>query len=168
MNSKEKYALLDKHKLCHKCEKAFQFGNKKFCAECLEKIAQYNADHYDAEKAKAYQSRRRELYQQHKENGMCVKCSKKATHGLYCYECSIKAKKHNAATSARRKSERAKRGLIPEIRKKKGLCLRCGNRLDVENSQFCSVCCEENRKNSALADKSKWRLAEAARYEKNR
>lgn len=165
MTSKEKYLLLDKLKLCHRCEKKSPAPNRKFCFDCLDKIAKYNAVHYDSERAKEYQSRRRELYREKKEKGICVKCSKIATHGMYCYECSIKAKRHNQKTAERRKRERHERGLIPELRKNTGLCLRCGQSLNIEKSQFCSKCCEENRKNSTLADKSKWRKAEQIRYE---
>lgn len=168
MESKKKYALLTKHGLCHRCENALVFPGRKFCADCLEKIAQYNADHYDSEKAKKYQERRRELYREKKAAGVCVRCKAKATYGLYCYKHYIEAKKASARTAQRRKLERAERGLIPDIRKKERLCLRCGKPLDVENSQLCLACCEVNRKNSALADKTKWRQDEARRYEKNR
>lgn len=138
MTSGEKYALLDRLNLCHRCEKAKPFPGKKYCAECLEKIAEYNARCYDPQKAKQYQARRREIYQQRKEQGICVRCSKPATHGLYCYECSIKAKRKNAATAERRKWERHDRGLIPEQRKKDGMCLRCGNPAD--SGKYCSDC----------------------------
>lgn len=168
MENKERLALLEKHGICHKCEKAPVFPGRKYCAKCLEKIAEYNTKHYDSEKAKQYQPRRRELYRQRKENKICVRCAKPATHGIYCYEHSITAKKHNKKTAERRKRERMERGLIPEIRKETGLCLRCGKPLDVENSQLCAKCCDVNRKNSALADKSLWRIDEARRYEKNR
>ena len=66
MTSQEKYALLDKLNLCHKCEKAKQWGGRKFCPECLEKIAEYNANHYNSQKAHDYQTRRKELYREKK------------------------------------------------------------------------------------------------------
>lgn len=138
MTSREKYTLLNKLNLCHKCEKARPFPGKKFCAECLEKISAENAKRYDSQKAKEYQSKRREIYQQKKEHGICVRCSKPATHGLYCYECSIKAKRHNAATAERRKLERHERGLIPEHRRQNGLCLRCGE--PTETGEYCGDC----------------------------
>ena len=168
MNSKEKYTLLDKFDICHRCEKSKVFPGRKYCSVCLEKIAQENAKRYNSEKAKLYNPRRRELYQEHKLKGVCVRCKKKATHGLYCYECSIKVKKHNIETASRRKREREKRGLIPEIRKSQQLCLRCGKPLTTKNSRLCDVCCDENRKNSMLADKTLWRKAELQRYEKNK
>lgn len=138
MTSKEKYAMLDKLNLCHKCEKSRPAPGRKYCFDCLEKIAEYNAEHYDPQKAKEYQPRRREIYRQKKERGICVRCSKPATHGIYCYECSIKAKRKNAATAERRKRERHDRGLIRDRRMKLGQCLRCGKTAD--SGKYCSDC----------------------------
>ena len=75
MTSQEKYALLDKLGLCHKCEKARPMANRKYCPECLEMIALDNAKRYDSQKAHEYQPRRREIYQQKKEQGICVRCT---------------------------------------------------------------------------------------------
>lgn len=166
-NSEEKYALLDKLNLCHKCEKSKQLPNRKFCATCLEKIAEYNAQHYDKQKAQEYQARRREIYQEKKQKGICVRCTKKATHGLYCYEHFICAKRHNSNTAARRKRERHERGLIPVTRLQQGLCIRCGQPLDVLKFKMCEFCREQNKINSEKADKTKWRSSERARYMKN-
>lgn len=168
MTSKEIYALLDKLNLCHRCQKSLQLPNRKFCADCIEKIAEYNAKKYDPKKAHEYQARRREIYRQKKEDGICIRCTKPATHGLFCYEHFIQAKRRNRESAERRKRERHERGLIPEYREINNLCLRCGNPIDVNNSKLCSVCCEENKKNSALADKSKWRKDEQVRFEKNK
>lgn len=168
MTGKEKYALLNKLNLCHRCEKAKAWQNRKFCPECLEKIAQYNAKKYNSEKAHEYQVRRREIYHQKKEQGICVRCQKKATHGLFCYEHSIEAKRHNAETAKKRKQQRHDRGLVTDYRIKNALCYRCGKPLDTINSKLCSACTEQNRENSKLADKSIWRRDEQARYNKGK
>lgn len=168
MTSQEKYALLDKLNLCHKCEKAKQWGGRKFCPECLEKIAEYNANHYNSQKAHDYQTRRKELYQEKKEKGICVRCSKKATHGLYCYECSIKAKKRSQINAQKRKLKRHERGIIPQIRLANGLCVKCGKPLDISGYKVCKKCLERLTEMSKLADKTKWREAERARYEEIR
>lgn len=160
------YKLLDELNLCHRCQKAMSVPNRKYCPKCLEKIAQYNADHYDATKAHIYQKRRKEIYYQKKEQGICVRCTKKATHGLYCYEHSIEAKRRNKKTAERRKKERLERGLIPETREKNNLCLRCGNPLDLNGYKLCSKCIEENKKNSEKANKEFYRKLEKSRLEK--
>ena len=158
MTSQEKYALLDKLGLCHKCEKAKPMPNRKYCPECLEKIALDNAKRYDSQKAHEYQSRRREIYQQKKEQGICVRCTKKATHGLYCYEHSIGAKRHNSETASRRKRERHERGLIPDFRRENRLCLYCAEPIEEENNtQICNACRKKASEYSAMADKTEWR-----------
>lgn len=164
MTSKEKYALLDKLNFCHRCGKARPAPGRKFCFDCLEKIAEYNSKHYDPQKAKAYQSRRRQIYNQKKAQGICVRCNRRATHGLYCYECSIKVKRNNAATAKRRKQARHDRGLIPEQYRKMGLCLRCGRPADC--GKYCSDCMstlcaalDKGREKSPFREMEKKRLA---------
>ena len=157
MTSQEKYALLDKLGLCHRCEKAKPIPNRKYCPDCLEKIALDNAKRYDSQKAREYQSRRREIYQQKKEQGICVRCTKKATHGLYCYEHSIGAKRHSAEIASRRKRERHERGLIPDFRRENRLCLYCAKPKEENNTQICNACRKKASEYSAMADKTKWR-----------
>ena len=60
---------------------------------------------------------------------------------MYCYECSIKAKRNSQKKSEKRKKERHERGLIPDKRKEKGLCIWCGKPA-IDGMQ----CCEEHRK----------------------
>lgn len=150
------------------CEKAKVFEGKKYCQNCLEKIAMYNAKNYDKQKAHEYQRRRKEIYQEKKKKGICVRCSKKATNGLYCYEHSIYAKRRSKEIAKKRRIERLERGLIPEIREKNNLCLRCGNPLDLNGYKLCSKCIEENRKNSKIADKIKYKELQSKIYAINR
>lgn len=133
------YEWLDSMKICHRCKKARQAPGRKFCFDCLDRIREENAKRYDPEKAKRYQARRREIYQEKKKNGVCVRCSKPATHGIYCYEHSINAKRRSQRRAEERKRIRHKRGLIPDERKDKGLCLWCG-----ENALPGLRCCEKH------------------------
>ncbi len=157
MDNKARLELLDKLGMCHKCEKARPAPNRKFCFDCLEKIRESNIARYDPEKAKTYQSRRRELYQEHKANGICVRCSKKATHGMHCYEHYIEQRHRSSINAEKKRIARRERGLIPEYRKENGLCLRCGEPIDGTGNLLCSKCCEVNRVHSMMADKSYWR-----------
>lgn len=164
MTSQEKYRLLDKLHLCHRCEKARSAPGKKYCFDCLEKIREYNAKTYSPERAHDYQLRRREIYQQKVANGQCVRCSRAATHGLYCYECSIKVKRHNQKTAERRKQVRHNRGLIPELRKAQGLCLRCGK--PANGNTYCELCMEKIIADLDKArEKSPFRAMERQRIE---
>ena len=120
------YEWLTEMGLCHKCRREKAAPNRKFCFDCLEKIREENDKRYNAEYAKEYQKRRREIYHEKKENGICVRCIKPATHGMYCYECYIKQRRRRQERTARAKNERHERGLIPDERKANGLCLWCG------------------------------------------
>lgn len=166
------YEWLTEMNLCHKCRKNRPAPNRKFCFDCLEKIREENAQRYNPEKAKEYQPRRREIYQEKKEKGICVRCNKKATQGIYCLECSIKVKKHNTKTAERRRRERHERGLIPDMRIKNGLCIRCGIDLsnrEKENGIMCQSCVDKSRKYGKKGAKnSPFRKDERERYEKNR
>lgn len=132
---------LDQMNLCHKCRKERPAPGKKFCFNCLDKIREYNAERYDSQKAKEYQARRRQIYQEKKSAGICIRCNKKATHGLYCYEHSIEAKRRSQKRAQIRKRERHEQGLIPEQRTKDGKCLWCG-----EDAVPGLQCCEKHRK----------------------
>lgn len=166
------YEWLTEMNLCHKCRKNKAAPNRKYCFDCLEKIREENMKRYDSEKAKEYQARRREIYRQKKENGICVRCNKKATHGMYCFECSIKVKRHNAKTAELRRINRHERGLIPEMRVKNGLCIRCGGGLSDREKEKKIIMCQSCR--GKVSEQSKqiknhpWRDMERKRYEKNR
>lgn len=158
------YEWLDKMHLCHRCRKARPAPRRKYCFDCLDKIRDENERRYDPQRAKAYQVRRRELYAKKKQDGICVRCSKSATHGLYCYEHMLEAKRHSARTAACRKAERHERGLVPDFRKGNGLCLRCGNATD---GTYCPECAknmadalEKGRKNSPFRRLEKLRYME--------
>lgn len=135
------YEWLTELGLCHKCRKERAAPGKKFCYDCLSAIREDSAKRYDPEKAKKYQCRRREIYREKKKAGICVRCSNPATHGIYCYECSIKAKRRSHKRAKIRKLERHERGLIPDKRKEAGLCKWCGKKA-IEGLQ----CCEEHQK----------------------
>ena len=138
---KTDYEWLTEMNLCHKCRKERPAPGKKFCFDCLDKIRSYNRMRYDPVKAMEYQKRRREIYQEKKTAGICVRCSKQATHGMYCYEHSIEVKRRSKERARIRKNERHDIGLIPDQRKEKGLCRWCGNTA-VHGKQ----CCEEHQK----------------------
>lgn len=71
------YEWLTEMNLCHRCRKNKPAPNKKFCFDCLDKIRKENRKRYDSEKAKQYQKRRKELYEERKAVGICVRCKKK-------------------------------------------------------------------------------------------
>lgn len=116
--------------LCHKCGSRKKFEKFQYCGICLEKIRQENAkyhpDEWYAERKEAINTRRRELYQEKKARGICVRCAKKATHGLYCLDHAVEAKRRSATRAQHAKNMRHDRGVIPQKRAENGLCLWCG------------------------------------------
>lgn len=124
------YEWLTSMGLCHRCRRQKTAQGKKFCFDCLAKIRRENAIRYNPEAAKKYQERRRELYRKKKEAGICVRCSKPATYGLYCHEHSIKEKRRNRMNSERRKWIRREKGLVPDQKKAQGICLWCENKAE--------------------------------------
>lgn len=142
------YEWLTSMGLCHKCMHEKVAPGKKYCFDCLDKIRVLNAARYDREYARKYQERRRELYQQKKTDGICVRCSKLATHGLYCNECGIKIKRNNQKKANRKRNERHDRGLVPEIRKQNRLCLWCAAPVEPGLQ-----CCAEHSKIFSAAGK---------------
>lgn len=158
--------------LCHKCRKERTAPGKKFCFDCLDKKRDENRKRYDSEKAKAYQARRRELYEWKKQAGICVRCSKPATHGMYCYEHSIQEKRKSQKRAQRAKIDRNERGLIPDQRKAEGLCLWCGNLA----APGINACEEHRKKFSEAGKKAKdadeavkafWKLMESLKSSKH-
>lgn len=135
------YEWLTSMGLCHKCRKEKVAPGKKYCFDCLYKMREYNAKRYNPEVARNYQKRRREIYQQKKASGICVRCSNPATHRLYCYDHYIEERRKSSKRAEIRRNMRYDRGLIPENRKEKGLCLWCG-KPTVPGLQ----CCAEHRR----------------------
>lgn len=157
-NNQERMAWLDTYGFCHKCGKQKKAPNKQFCFDCLEKHRSRSAQRYDPDKAHEYQARRRELYKLHKAQGICVRCSKLATRGLYCLDCSIKAKRRSQERAKKAKNERHDRGLIPDLRKENNLCFYCGAKLHSrKHGQACETCAKEMAEHSKKADKTYWK-----------
>lgn len=122
------YEWLTEMGLCHRCRKEKTAPNKKFCFDCLDKIREENRRRYDKQKAKRYQKRRREIYREKKDNGICVRCNKHATNGMYCYEHYLKEHRKSIKRASIAKAERNARGNIQKKRKENGLCLWCGEK----------------------------------------
>lgn len=163
--SKDRYEWYKAHHICPRCGQADAAPGRTLCFDCLEKDRERNLKRYyelsDAEKEthlKKESILNKERYKRHKENGICVRCLKKATHGLYCYEHSIREKRKSSERSQTQKLERHERGLIPKFRKENKLCLWCASPLREEDNFYCSTCMEKKRKYAANASQySPWK-----------
>ena len=162
------YEWLDQMNLCHRCRKERPAPGRKYCFDCLDKIREENARRYNLAKAREYQARRRELYAKKKADGICVRCSKPATHGIYCLDHLVYAKRHNRETAERRKRDRHERGLVPKKREVAGQCPRCGGE-KASTQKYCEACMEQliNALDSGR-NKSPFREMERQRYNRKR
>lgn len=104
--------------ICPRCRKRPTAPGRVHCFECLDAFKGYYYNHRDEKIAyeKKHSYRRKELYKKKKESGICVRCSKPATHGLYCYECSIKVKRKEIRRREKRKRERSDKSEVYNIR----------------------------------------------------
>lgn len=105
---KKDYYFFKSIGICTMCRKNKVLGRYTICPECIEKKSEYNAKYRASdnvkENSKKYAKNR---YYEHKKNGICVDCNKKATHGIYCYECRIKRTKRNLEYAQKKRLERA-------------------------------------------------------------
>ena len=141
---KEDREFYDKLGICVCCGKAKRAEGHAQCPKCLERGALYQAKKRASatpEMKAEENAKRREVYNRRRDAGLCPQCGKPATHGIYCYEHSIKIKRYNMKTAERMKRERHERGLVPDYRKANHLCLRCGAPIENGNdTSYCNFC----------------------------
>lgn len=141
---RETREFYDKLGICICCGKEKRAEGHVQCPRCLERGALYQAKKRalaTPEMKAEENAKRREVYNRRRGAGLCPQCGKPATHGIYCYEHSIKIKRYNMRTAERMKRERHERGLIPDYRKANRLCLRCGAPIeDGNNTAYCNFC----------------------------
>lgn len=132
---------LDVRRLCHRCMKNEKFGKKQYCPECLEKITIQSLKPRSRETAE----RRRERYYSHKENGICIRCHRPATYGVYCYHHYIEMRKISAERARKRAFSEVP--TVWDIRKANHLCRECGKPIEEGNAtQWCNACRERQAK----------------------
>lgn len=166
------YEWLKQMGLCQRCRKEKVAPGHVHCFDCLAKIRGESAQRYATVQRKEYneeyRQRRREIYQEKKASGICIRCDKPATHGMYCYEHFIEQRRRSMKRAESAKWKRHERGLIPDERKEKGLCRWCG-----EKALPGLQCCEKHQEMCSLAGKKArekdeavngyWRLQEQKR-----
>lgn len=114
MTPKEEYEWYKSKGICVKCHQRDAEPHRVSCFECMEK--QRNADSTRVRDKAKRAKEQRELRQKKKEQGICYRCSKKATHGVHCHEHFLYARR-----KARERRAKKKKG-FSEI----GLCRICG------------------------------------------
>ena len=111
MTQKEVYQWYKAHGICVRCHGREAEPYRVLCLECMEKQMKYESTRIIDKEKKAKQQRER--MKKRKEQGICYKCKRKATHGVFCHEHYIYDK--------RMARERKKKG-FGDV----GLCRICG------------------------------------------
>lgn len=138
---KDQYDWYKSHGICVHCRHEKAAKGHVLCLNCLDDArVRYYKNHAEerkkrwAEHREEEQARKRALYHERKEQGLCTKCGKPARFGTFCYTCYIRQK-------ARRVAASDARGNIRQIREENGLCLKCGEPLNT-NKKLCAKCCD--------------------------
>lgn len=137
---------LDAYNLCHGCMSREKFHRKQYCPECLERILNYSLKQHSEPKEK-----KRARYYQHKENGICIRCNRPATYGVYCYRHYIEMQKICAERA--RKRAFSDKPTVWDIRKANHLCRVCGAPIEESNTtQWCNACRERSSRIAAATN----------------
>lgn len=141
---------------CPECGKEKLFGKEKVCILCSAKKFEYDQK-YKVEKYGSIKEGNRKRYQRRnqycKENNLCRSCGKRknAEGHTYCTTCLIK--KRERGKEYRNKHEND--GIPRSERPYYGLCYMCGEKLDNQESSFCTKCRERTAKNFDKVDRKK-------------
>lgn len=142
--AKENREFWRAHGICVKCGKQRAFSSYRVCPECLEKENERKRKYVRTEEQRLRDNeRQRKKRLEHKEQGLCPNCSRKASPGyVYCSECRAVMRRSNQAWVE--KTGR-KKGYAEA-----GLCIRCGAD-PVEGKRLCPNCLERQRESMAYA-----------------
>lgn len=146
---------------CTRCPYDYCINEKKEMREIRDRTDYFKK--YNAMNKEKINRAHRRTYEERKEKGICVRCSSKATHGLYCRDHYFYMKRKNAEKAQAQKRKRQERGRLNEYRKTHGLCLWCG-----EKATGNTCACDKHRKIFAAASQKSegrqyWRKLEKAR-----
>ena len=93
MNAREEYQWYKEHGICVKCHSEEAEPGRVKCFECADKQRLRDSKRVRSSKDRARDARER--YEKRKSEGTCLRCEKKATHGVHCYEHYIYMRRRN-------------------------------------------------------------------------
>lgn len=141
---------LNEHGICRDCGQRDVEPNTQLCFECAQRKYKKANEYYQKHKEKIKEQakeRSKKIYEERKENGICVKCGKrKAIKGLtFCIECRAKSK--------RVKDKRWNNDINRSERPSYGMCYVCGKKI-TSNEKLCDICLERCRKQMTILNKN--------------
>lgn len=143
---KEEYEYPKSIGICVQCRKNKAFIGHVNCPECIEKDNERHAlrrermADADKEKRKEYM---KERTRKHQEQGLCIRCSRPAKYGAFCYYHKIESIRQSRIRSELRGQE--SKPDKNDIKRAAGLCLRCGNPVEGNHGAWCDDCAEKQR-----------------------
>lgn len=140
MATKEQYSWYKEHHICVRCHKRESFYNHVLCEICIEKNNNHSLTYCRPDYSKKKnQEQKKSLYRSRKEQGLCVRCGKKALKNhVLCLECNVR-------NNRRAKENRSKNKEYIENK-----CKRCNNQC-VPGKKLCPECLEKARKSIEYA-----------------
>lgn len=153
MPSKEDYAFYKSIGVCTTCRKKMAVPGKTDCEECAEKKRRYAARYYK-ENAEHLKEASKSRYQKRIGSGVCARCSKPATHGIYCYDCFLYQKRKTREKAERNRLKRHEKGLVSERRAMEGKCRFCEN-IAIPGMTICEEYREKMRKKKGKKEKER-------------
>lgn len=153
----DRYEFYKSKGICVQCGQKDAFPGHTKCPECIEKAYLASRKCWDdKEKAKKYNKkgskRRRRIYQDRKEKGVCVNCGSPVKQGVYCERCREKR-------NAKRREGRKEVGEAFRERIAAGVCMYCGGGV-VPGYKLCEACLNRRRelnRRSNQKSSEKWR-----------
>lgn len=92
---------------------------------------------FTPEQKKRYTAQKKEKRHERTKAGLCFKCGKKATRGVYCIDCYVKRRKYRESKKQKNKHT---------VWKEKGLCFFCGNE-KMQGHEVCEKCYTREKEN---------------------
>lgn len=133
--------------LCVSCgkEDAFTMIGRRYCADCSEKRNETKRKYWKNNEnyREAQINKKRKIYEERKNNGICVRCGKRKVNGFaQCDYCRA---------SQRRAWDRDRK----KPRGGDGICYSCNKEKAIEGKKLCERCYNDRLKNCEKARKAR-------------
>lgn len=153
---RERREWLKSRGFCVDCGKNKAEPNRVRCFECAEKANRRSSAKYH-ENIEARREQSKQRYQERKDQGICVRCSRPAEKGkVMCSVCL-------AQQRIKDEKKRRENGLLPMWMRGDGYhCAICGKDTSKAGDKLCPVCLErnlklaENMRKSVDSSKHRW------------
>lgn len=161
ISSKTDYEFYKSLHICAKCHHEKAAPGRTLCLLCLDKKAEQTRQRRkQLDQDSLHQEWRTQSalkYRVHKDAGLCVRCKKKATHGVLCTEHWLKQKRYDHEKNRKMNANKPLHEPVWAYRKRNNLCLWCAEPLSNTSQYYCPTCLSKVRLCAEKArEKSPW------------